>query len=235
MFRRPFWWFTMEGVTKNFVSACPVCSQNKTTNKPPSGLLHPLPIASHPWSHIAWDFVTVFPHLMVTLLFSIKSLILFLFQNYYPSERLLVLTSLFITCLGSMASLLTLCQRTSVYLSGIECLLFSSLYWCKSFFLISIPDEQLDWVNQPANGGGAMLCVVKQSLNLECSASLGGILYSHNTLLNFSLGMSTFECCFGYQRPSFPDQEQTRISPGPLMPLPWNLEEGSFCSGACLY
>ncbi|XP_078800175.1 uncharacterized protein LOC144990526 [Oryzias latipes] len=56
--RRRFWWPSLARDTREFVSACTVCAQNKTTNHPPAGLLHPLPVPSRPWSHIALDFVT---------------------------------------------------------------------------------------------------------------------------------------------------------------------------------
>lgn len=43
------------------MDACSMCTQNKTSNVHPVGLLHPLPIPSHPWSHLAIDFVTGLP------------------------------------------------------------------------------------------------------------------------------------------------------------------------------
>uniref|UniRef100_A0A8C5N9Y2 Gypsy retrotransposon integrase-like protein 1 n=1 Tax=Gouania willdenowi TaxID=441366 RepID=A0A8C5N9Y2_GOUWI len=59
--RRRFWWPTMEADTRSFVTACSVCAKNKTSNKPSSGFLRPLPIPGRPWSHIALDFVTGLP------------------------------------------------------------------------------------------------------------------------------------------------------------------------------
>lgn len=56
--RQRFWWPSMAQDVRQFVLACSVCAQNKTSNQPPVGLLHPLPIPSRPWSHIALDFVT---------------------------------------------------------------------------------------------------------------------------------------------------------------------------------
>jgi len=56
--RQHFWWPTMEGDTREFVKACSVCAQSKTSTRPTSGLFHPLPIPSRPWSHIALDLVT---------------------------------------------------------------------------------------------------------------------------------------------------------------------------------
>ncbi|KAL2087157.1 hypothetical protein ACEWY4_018216 [Coilia grayii] len=56
-----FWWPTMEKDTREYVQACLVCNQNKSSNQPPAGLLQPLPVPSRPWSHIALDFVTGLP------------------------------------------------------------------------------------------------------------------------------------------------------------------------------
>ena len=50
-----FWWPTMEEDTKEFLAACLICSQNKGSNQSPSGLLHPLSIPYHSWSHIYID------------------------------------------------------------------------------------------------------------------------------------------------------------------------------------
>ncbi len=46
---------------RDFVLACSVCARGKTSNRPPEGLLQPLPVPSRPWSHIALDFVTALP------------------------------------------------------------------------------------------------------------------------------------------------------------------------------
>jgi hypothetical protein len=44
-----------------FIAACTVCAQNKTPWQAPSGLLQPLPVPHHPWSHISLNFVTGLP------------------------------------------------------------------------------------------------------------------------------------------------------------------------------
>ncbi len=38
-----------------------VCPRSKASHRPPAGLLHPLPIPSPSWSHIAVDFITALP------------------------------------------------------------------------------------------------------------------------------------------------------------------------------
>uniref|UniRef100_A0A9J7YMM7 Gypsy retrotransposon integrase-like protein 1 n=1 Tax=Cyprinus carpio carpio TaxID=630221 RepID=A0A9J7YMM7_CYPCA len=59
--KQRFWWPRMTRDVHSFVLACSVCATGKTSNRPPDGLLQPLPIPSRPWSHIALDFVTALP------------------------------------------------------------------------------------------------------------------------------------------------------------------------------
>ncbi|KAI2654015.1 Transposon Tf2-9 polyprotein [Labeo rohita] len=59
--KQRFWWPLMARDVRSFVLACSVCATGKTSNRPPDGLLQPLPIPSRPWSHIALDFVTALP------------------------------------------------------------------------------------------------------------------------------------------------------------------------------
>ncbi len=59
--RQRFWWPTLAADVRQFVLACPTCAQCKPVNRPPDGLLHPLPVPSRPWSHIPLDFVSGLP------------------------------------------------------------------------------------------------------------------------------------------------------------------------------
>lgn len=56
--KKYFGWLTFHKDVKEFVCACTVCTRNKNSNQPPAGLLQPLPSPSHPWSHIALEFLT---------------------------------------------------------------------------------------------------------------------------------------------------------------------------------
>ena len=58
---RRFWWPDMRTDVQTFVLACPVCAQIKGSNRPPTGLLQPLPIPRCPWSHLSLDFVSGLP------------------------------------------------------------------------------------------------------------------------------------------------------------------------------
>uniref|UniRef100_A0A8C6W0T4 Integrase catalytic domain-containing protein n=1 Tax=Nothobranchius furzeri TaxID=105023 RepID=A0A8C6W0T4_NOTFU len=44
--------------TKEYVLSCTSCAQAKASHRPPAGLLRPLPIPKHPWSHTSMDFIT---------------------------------------------------------------------------------------------------------------------------------------------------------------------------------
>lgn len=46
---------------KEFIATCTVCSRGQSSHCPSSGLLHPLPVPSRPWSEISIDFVTSLP------------------------------------------------------------------------------------------------------------------------------------------------------------------------------
>lgn len=59
--KRRFWWPLVHKDVREYVMACTVCSRNKLSHQPPSGLLQPLHIPKRPWSHISVDFVTGLP------------------------------------------------------------------------------------------------------------------------------------------------------------------------------
>lgn len=46
-----------------FVTACPVCVWGKPSHQATLGLLHPLTILQHPWSHIVVDVIIGLPPL----------------------------------------------------------------------------------------------------------------------------------------------------------------------------
>lgn len=57
LLQNSFWWPSMTKDVTTYVKACQVCAQSKTPKELPSGLLQPLPIPQHPWSHLSIDFV----------------------------------------------------------------------------------------------------------------------------------------------------------------------------------
>ncbi|CAJ0964878.1 unnamed protein product [Ranitomeya imitator] len=58
---RHYWWPSLRQDVTKFIASCPSCAKNKVPRQLPSGLLHPLPVSSVPWSHIAMDFITDLP------------------------------------------------------------------------------------------------------------------------------------------------------------------------------
>uniref|UniRef100_A0A8C6UZW3 Gypsy retrotransposon integrase-like protein 1 n=5 Tax=Neogobius melanostomus TaxID=47308 RepID=A0A8C6UZW3_9GOBI len=215
--RRRFWWPTMEKDTKEFVSACTVCSQNKTSNRPPSGLLQPLPIPSRPWSHISLDFVTGLPSsngntVVLTIVDRFSKCAHFVPLPKLPSSR-------------ETADLLV----EHVFRShGIPSDIvsdrgpqFTSQVW-RAFCSALEIDVSLSSGFHPQSNGQSERANQQMEVALRCVSStnpsswskyLPWVEYAHNTLVNSSLGMSPFECCHGYQPPLFADQEQELAVP----------------------
>lgn len=53
-----FWWPAMDMDGRAYVTACQVCAQNNDPCTRQQGLLHPLPIPTHPRSHLSLDFIS---------------------------------------------------------------------------------------------------------------------------------------------------------------------------------
>ncbi|KAK1787443.1 hypothetical protein P4O66_002740 [Electrophorus voltai] len=51
----------MEPDVQAFVNSCHICAQCKDTRTRPAGLLHPLAVPSHPWSHLSLNFIMGLP------------------------------------------------------------------------------------------------------------------------------------------------------------------------------
>jgi hypothetical protein len=56
-----FWWSGMRHEVQEYVGSCVACQTNKSSNRLPAGLLHPLPIPSHCWESVSMDFVGPLP------------------------------------------------------------------------------------------------------------------------------------------------------------------------------
>src|SRR6202453_2185452 len=59
--RRWFWWPRMGREIEKFCLSCKNCQMSKSSNQLKPGLLHNLPIPSHPWQSIVMDFIGPFP------------------------------------------------------------------------------------------------------------------------------------------------------------------------------
>ena len=51
----------MEKEVGEYMATCQVCTRNKVSQHPPTGLLRRLPVPHRPWSDISLDFVTGLP------------------------------------------------------------------------------------------------------------------------------------------------------------------------------
>ncbi|KAK3548859.1 hypothetical protein QTP70_021279 [Hemibagrus guttatus] len=58
---RRFWWPSLGTDVEEYVQACPTYAQSRANHQLLEGLLEPLPIPRHPWSHLSVDFLTALP------------------------------------------------------------------------------------------------------------------------------------------------------------------------------
>ena len=58
---RNYWFPRSSSFIKQWVDSCQQCLRSKTQRRKPYGLLHPLPIATQPWTTISMDFVVKLP------------------------------------------------------------------------------------------------------------------------------------------------------------------------------
>jgi hypothetical protein len=59
--KRNYWWPGLTSYVKNYVHSCDTCAHAKSARKKYDGLLQPLPVPSHPFASIGFDFITDFP------------------------------------------------------------------------------------------------------------------------------------------------------------------------------
>lgn len=59
--KQRFWWPNAKKDATEYVNVCPRCATNKPSLQKPSGELHPLSTALHPWSEISFNFLTGLP------------------------------------------------------------------------------------------------------------------------------------------------------------------------------
>uniref|UniRef100_A0A8C6MC31 Gypsy retrotransposon integrase-like protein 1 n=1 Tax=Nothobranchius furzeri TaxID=105023 RepID=A0A8C6MC31_NOTFU len=209
LLRRTFWWPSLYRDTKDYISGCHVCSQQKGDHRPPAGLLQPLPVPSRPWSHIV-DFVCGLPnsHGFNTILTIV--------DHFSKACHLVPLKSL-----PSSTVTAQLLVKHVFHLHGIpEEILsdrgpqFISRLW-KDFAASLGAQVALTSGYHPQSNGqcermnqelGSMLRCVCSSHPSTWSSHLPWVEYAYNSHISSATGQSPFEASLGYQPSLFPQQ-----------------------------
>ena len=217
LIRQRFWWSSMEEDTKEFIAACLVCSQNKTSRQAPSGLLHPLPIPHRPWSHISLDFVIGLPPS------DGNTVILTVIDRFSKSALLIPLIKL-----PTAKETAEIMLQHVFRLHGLPCDVvsdrgpqFTSRFWTEFCRLLGA-SVSLSSGFHPQSNGQAERINQEMETALRCLASstpsawakqLIWVEYAHNTLPSSATGLSPFQCSRGYQPPLFSAQERPASVP----------------------
>uniref|UniRef100_A0A8C6PCD2 Gypsy retrotransposon integrase-like protein 1 n=1 Tax=Nothobranchius furzeri TaxID=105023 RepID=A0A8C6PCD2_NOTFU len=219
LIRRSFWWPTMFKDVKEYVSACQTCARNKGSNQPPFGLLHPLPIPSRPWSHIALDFVTGLPPSRGF------TVILTIIDRFSKACHLVPLKAL-----PSAADTATLLVKHVFRLHGIPAEILSdrgpqfiSRVWRDFATCLGAKVALTSGFHPQSNGQCERLNQeVEAMLRCLCSSSpsswsthLPWIEYAHNAHVSSATGLSPFEASTGIQPSLFPSVFPTTVSSVP--------------------
>uniref|UniRef100_A0A3B1KG24 Gypsy retrotransposon integrase-like protein 1 n=1 Tax=Astyanax mexicanus TaxID=7994 RepID=A0A3B1KG24_ASTMX len=209
--RRRFWWPHIERDVRSHVAACMLCAQGKDPRTRPTGLLHPLAVPSRPWSHLSLDFITGLPSSRG------NTMILVIVDRFSKAGRFVALSKL-----PSAQGTAEVVLDQVVRIHGIPADIvsdrgaqFTSRFWGAFCRLLGTEVSLSSGFHPQSNGQTER---VNQDLErtLRCLASsspstwsdqLKWAEYAHNTLWHSSLGMSPFECQFGYAPPAFPGQE----------------------------
>lgn len=211
LIQRRFWWPKLQKDVRDFVATCTVCAQNKGLRTHPQGLLHPLPIPKHPWSHISLDYVTGLPESQG------NTVILVVVDRFSKACHLLPLPKL-PTASQTAELLMQHVFRIHGFPQDIVSdrgSQFTSRFW-KAFGRLIGSDISLSSGFHPQSNGQTERVNQEIEKTLRClaadnqttwSSRLVWAEFAHNTLYHSSLGMSPFECQYGFPPILFPGQE----------------------------
>lgn len=209
--RQRFWWPTRERDVRQFVAACSICAQTKSSNNPLAGFLRPLPIPTRPWSHIAMDFVTGLP------ISAGNTVILTVVDRFSKAAHFIPLPKL-----PSAKETAQIMVDHVFKIHGLPLDIvsdrgpqFASQFWREFCRQIGASSSLSSGFHPQTNGQaertnqilGRMLRSLTASSPASWCNQLSWAEYAHNSLPSSATGFSPFEGCLGYQLPIFSAQE----------------------------
>uniref|UniRef100_A0A146SAR5 Gypsy retrotransposon integrase-like protein 1 n=1 Tax=Fundulus heteroclitus TaxID=8078 RepID=A0A146SAR5_FUNHE len=222
--RSQFWWSTLVRDVKDFVSACPLCTQAKVSRRPPSGLLRPLPVPSRPWSCLSMDFVTGLPSSEG------NTVILTIVDRFSKMVHLVPLPKL-----PSAKEMGLILAREVFRLHGLPSDIvsdrgpqFVARYWREFCAMLGISvslssgfhpqtDGQTERINQEVETKLRLFC---RSDPTKWAQNLPWVEHAINATPSSSTGLSPFYVVYGFQPPVFSTEEvESRVPSARLSAL----------------